>query len=244
MKTFVQLLIFVALGIGAYFYFHPHPSSASVKNSTPPPSAPPKVDIATGKPLIACPRCGGTGQVKCKEPFCKDGKVDCPGPCLKLSKGIWEKRQIDGQASDELWQSIPPGSKQFLSQAHCGEIPVVRGGQLTTDGVCKICKGTTKVPCSVCHGTALVICPLCKGQKEIPDPRAPNPTSAQANAQKNTSANPASTPHPPETIHLKNGTTITGNVVIKDAESVVIRMADGKTTQISAKELATEPSVH
>jgi len=65
-------------------------------------------------------------------------------------------------------------------------------------------------------------------------PPAPSVKSAAVNA---TPAPPA--PKPPETIHLKNGKTIVGNVVIRDPEITMIRTADGKTTQVATKDIKT-----
>ena len=78
----------------------------------------------------------------------------------------------------------------------------------------------------------------------------PNTTqSAQANetatppapATQAQAAAPAATPKPkpPETIHLKNGKTLMGNVVIRDPEITIIRTADGKTTQVATKDIVT-----
>lgn len=54
-------------------------------------------------------------------------------------------------------------------------------------------------------------------------------------------AAPAATPapKPPETIRLKNGKTLVGNIVIRDPEITMIRTADGKTSQVATKDIVT-----
>lgn len=47
------------------------------------------------------------------------------------------------------------------------------------------------------------------------------------------------TPKPPETIHLKNGKALVGNIVIRDPEITIIRTADGKTSQVATKDIVT-----
>jgi hypothetical protein len=50
---------------------------------------------------------------------------------------------------------------------------------------------------------------------------------------------PTPTPKPPETIRLKNGKTLVGNIVIRDPEITIIRTPDGKTTQFATKDVVT-----
>lgn len=45
---------------------------------------------------------------------------------------------------------------------------------------------------------------------------------------------------PPETIRLKNGKTVVGNVVIRDAELTMVRTADGKSVQIPTKDIVVD----
>lgn len=64
-------------------------------------------------------------------------------------------------------------------------------------------------------------------------------SSAAATVDSAPAAKSASTPaqKPLETIRLKNGKSVVGNVVIRDAELTVIRTADGKSMQIPTKEI-------
>jgi hypothetical protein len=118
-----------------------------------------------------CFACKGEGAVACLVPGCKDGQVDCPGPCLKLSKGVWTHTDIDGKPSDLWWQyfNSADGSYTFgVSEHHLGEVVVVQDGKPTLGGKCKICGGTGKVKCQVCQGTGRVTCPVCGGKKFVP----------------------------------------------------------------------------
>jgi hypothetical protein len=58
--------------------------------------------IGSAEPTKTCFRCNGSGKMKC--PDCKSGYRDCPGPCLKLSRGTWEHLDVAGHDKSELWQ--------------------------------------------------------------------------------------------------------------------------------------------
>jgi hypothetical protein len=71
-----------------------------------------------------CKTCKGALTVACKEPRCKEGKIPCPGPCLKLTEGVWEKRPEGGSL---LWHEVTftvNGKRRigYFSQTHVGEI--------------------------------------------------------------------------------------------------------------------------
>src|SRR5216683_2097368 len=100
----------------------------------------PAGETQTGRPsstnsttttTTACFQCGGTGQVKCTGPDCKDGMLECPGPCLKLSKGTWEHLVVAGHDPEELWQKFnqSDGSWQAWNQGHLGEVIKMQGVQ-------------------------------------------------------------------------------------------------------------------
>src|SRR4051812_21121601 len=61
---------------------------------------------AAAEPTRPCFQCNATGKMKCSVPGCKNGEADCPGPCLKLSKGSWVHLQVDGHDPNELWQKF------------------------------------------------------------------------------------------------------------------------------------------
>ena len=115
-----------------------------------------------------CFQCQGTGQMTCKHTGCDHGFVECPGPCLKRSSK-WEHAVVAGFPADELWHVIPlPNGRQYVSQAHIGEVFVVRNGQVDRLGKCPTCNGRGHLPCPTCGGKARVTCDLCEGRKVIP----------------------------------------------------------------------------
>ncbi len=238
MKTLLKLLILIAIAVGAYLYFIP---GASVKDITKYLPAGERIDPATGRPLIACGPCKGTGLVKCSHTRCKEGKQECNGPCMRLSKGSWIKNAGLGHGPDELWMAFPQkGGTQYYSKAHVGEVVEMRDGKAVNIGACKVCNGTTLMDCKTCKGTGQITCTVCKGQKEVPDMRVKSPQTVNPTKGAASSSDSSLPPPPaPQTIRLKNGKTITGNIVIKDPDFVLIRTADGKTTQIFVKDLET-----
>ena len=238
MKTLFKLLLLIAILAGGYFYLVPE---ASVKDFTKYLPLPPRIDAATGKPLIECTTCQGTGLVKCNHTRCKAGKIECDGPCMRLNKGTWVKNASLGKGPDELWQAFhQKGGTQYYSKAHVGEVVEMRDGMAVNIGKCTVCGGTTLMPCKTCKGTATITCAVCKGRKEIPNMRAASPQAANPTRTAAPTVDSSLPPPPPaQTIRLKNGQTITGNIIITDPKFVVIRTSDGKTTQIFAKDLET-----
>jgi hypothetical protein len=132
-------------------------------------SAPPPLEVAgPGPNEKVCFACKGEGTIPCLAPGCVNGLVDCPGPCIKLNKGVWEERP--DRAPGELMQAIEVnGNEWWVSSHHPGVIYTERPGGGGLDmHVCPVCKGTTKVKCNVCKGTGKVTCPICNGKKFIP----------------------------------------------------------------------------
>ena len=118
-----------------------------------------------------CFQCNGTGTMKCPEPDCKDGLVDCPGPCLKLSKGTWIHMDVAGHPPTDLWQKFPKAEGGYTAwdQNHVGQVIEIQNGNPVNVGNCKICGGTSRVKCPVCKGTGEVVCTLCEGKKVVPE---------------------------------------------------------------------------
>ncbi len=118
------------------------------------------------KVLVACKACQGTGSAACTAKGCENGSLTCPGPCLKLSEGKWEK-------GDEnlRWRKITyKGGWKSWSERHLGEVIEMQDGQPVNIGKCKVCNGTTKAACKPCEGSGKTMCAACKGAKEVPDP--------------------------------------------------------------------------
>src|SRR5262245_54460907 len=147
-----------------------------------------------------CFNCEGSGKFACAAPGCKDGMVDCPGPCLKLSKGVWKHMHVAGHPDSDVWQGFPQsdGTTQSWNQKHVGEVIEIQGGKAVNVGRCKICGGKARVQCSICGGTGKVVCPICEGRKVVPG----NWTAFNNPKQKN----------PPVTLALKDGRTVVGKI--------------------------------
>ena len=188
-------------------------------------SASPKV-TGPGSNEKVCFQCNGAGTVPCRAPGCVNGKVDCPGPCLKLSKGIWKHTDIDGKPSDVLWQEFTSADGRWTmawSEHHLGEVIVVQDGKPTNIGKCKICGGTTKVTCPVCKGTGKETCPICKGKKFIPAVWTPT-DNPWFNSQ-------------PDVIQLADGQVLLGRVAASLGDDRTIITRDKKILHVKASEI-------
>src|SRR3954454_2891970 len=89
------------------------------------------MNFAMGEPATAvavdktkgCFNCEGTGLAKCPVTTCKDGQMDCPGPCMKLSKGVWLHMKVEGHPDTDVWQKFRrPGGSTGWNQHHVGEV--------------------------------------------------------------------------------------------------------------------------
>jgi len=282
MKKLLLPLLLIALGGGVYFfYLRPQseeaaPAAAQPAAAATPPAAstqaappPPQAVAATEQPaedgLVDCPICHGAGKMKCPNPNCKDGKVDCPGPCLKLSVGHWVHMDVAGHDPKELWRKFEyPGGMEAWNQNHVGEVIEYRNGEPENVGKCPVCHGAAKIDCPTCHGAGIVTCTYCSGRGKMSKTRAlfvtaqagqapaeteamPAPSSTpNSNPDPNPSRPPmaAKTPPPPakwDSIHLKSGRTITGKVFIVDDEMTWIRTPSGETVKVKNGDVATQP---
>lgn len=262
MKNLVLLVLLGVLGAGGYFYLTSAKDGLAVKVVAPSEAAPKAASEAKPKTaaakdanaaapasqLVKCARCGGTGLVKCPNPTCKEGTVECNGPCLRLTKGEWVKMEVAGHPPTDVWQVFryktnSRSGYQAWNQAHVGQVIEMVDGMPTNVGDCKICHGTTRVPCPTCQGKAEVVCPVCHGAKMLAPAKAPGAPVAAAKPA--ASAAPAvlapsvdEVPPPAtQTFRLKNGKTVIGQVVIQDATVLVIRTPDGKSVQVAHKDL-------
>jgi hypothetical protein len=238
-KSFAYLVTICALVFGGYWYFWRSPADIS-SGGEPEPDRLPAVD-ASGRPLDKCSRCNGTGLTKCTVSRCKEGQVDCPGKCLKLSVGIWEYMSVPGHDPKELWQKVS-GSKGWhaWSTAHVGEVIAIRNGRPENIGKCPTCGGKAKVACKVCKGAATITCSACHGNKVVLA-RSPAVSQVIAAPQPTPSRN-YETHVRLETIRLRGGRTITGRVTISDPEVSWIRTNDGKIIEVPTKRIIRRSS--
>jgi hypothetical protein len=224
------------MSVGAYLYFWSSPG-ISLRGE---PAKLPTVD-ASGAPLEKCLRCQGTGLIKCKVLKCKNGQVDCPGKCMKLSVGIWEHMNVPGHDPNELWQKYT-GSKGWhaWTSDHVGEVIEIRNGTPENIGKCPTCGGTATVLCKTCKGTGTMVCPACHGNKVI-------------RARAVSSATPQVKPSPHQTrpgislipikhriIRLQDGRTFIGQIVVSDPKVSWIKTSDGETVEVPTKSIIRE----
>lgn len=174
-----------------------------------------------------CFECKGQGTVACRAPGCTNGQVDCPEPCLKLSKGAWIHMTVAGHDPSELWQKFPnkngQGGYQAWNQNHVGEVIVYTNGVAVNIGECKVCGGTTKVTCPVCKGTGKQVCEICEGKKFIPVAWTPT-NNPWLNSQ-------------PDLIRLKDGRVLLGRVAVAIGEERTIITRDKKTLHVKAPDI-------
>jgi hypothetical protein len=159
-----------------------------------------------------CFNCKGTGLAKC--PNCQNGRMDCPGPCMKLSKGVWRHYKVEGHPDTDLWQQFPrKGGSTGWNQHHVGEVIEMQNGEPVNIGKCKICGGTTKVKCTTCNGTGETRCKICDGKKIVPESWSAfdNPKMKQR----------------PNLVHLKDGKTIAGKVIMSGGSKTRIKTEKG-----------------
>lgn len=121
------------------------------------------------KNTVDCKTCAATGLMPCTAKGCNQGKVECPGKCLRLSKGKWVKGK-----EDLLWQTFTTGSGfSAWSERHLGEVIEWQKDHWENVGKCPTCNGTTKVDCEHCKAVGKVTCTVCNGTKKVPDGVAP-----------------------------------------------------------------------
>ncbi len=203
----------------------PSPSPAPVTTNAAPIPAPAEA-AGPGPGEKVCFACKGEGAVACLVPGCKDGQVDCPGPCLKLSKGVWRHTDIDGNPSDVLWQTFdsPDGHYSLgVSEHHLGEVVALQNGRPTLIGKCKICGGSGRVKCEVCKGTGGVTCPVCNGKKFIPAAWTPT-DNPYFNRQ-------------PDIIRLTDGRVLLGRVAAEAGDDRTIVTRDKKILHVNVSDI-------
>jgi hypothetical protein len=234
MKQLILLLVGVGLMAGCGKPVASVPLAApAAPELTNAPAQPAADSVAEGpKPgEKICFACNGQGTIKCLAPGCVAGLVDCPGPCLKLDRGVWVHLEVPGHPPSDLWQKfyLPDGSYQAYNQNHVGHVIVLQNGQAVDTGACKICGGTGKVPCALCQGTGREKCLICDGKKFIPSTWTPT-DNLWLNRQ-------------PDLLRLADGRVLFGKLVSTVGSEVTIKTRDGKWLHIKASELMTTPAV-
>jgi hypothetical protein len=172
-----------------------------------------------------CFNCAGVGTVPCRAPGCMAGKVECPGPCIKLTRGNWVHMNVPGHNPNELWIKFPnPDGRTFeaWNQNHAGEVVVYQSGKPVNIGACKVCGGTTRVNCPVCQGAGKAACPICKGAKTVPASWT-DTDNPWLNSQ-------------PDLVRLKSGRVLLGRVLTNGTD-VLIKTRDGKFSPLDPTEL-------
>lgn len=174
-----------------------------------------------------CFVCNGNGAVTCTVVGCANGQKECPGPCLKLTRGTWIRMQVAGHDPNELWQKFPnasgKGGYKSWSQGHVGEVIAYQNGVAVNIGQCKVCSGTTKVTCADCRGTGQQTCQICEGKKFIPDSWAPT-DNPWFNRQ-------------PDIIRLADGRALLGRIGMSSGDDRTIVTRDKKIVYVKASEI-------
>jgi hypothetical protein len=200
----------------------PESQANAITNSAPPPL--PKV-ASPGPNEKVCFECRGQGTVACRAPGCTNGEVDCPGPCLKLSKGAWIHMTVAGHDPSDLWITFTKadGGTMSWNQNHVGDVIQMQNGNPVNIGKCKVCDGTGKVTCSVCKGTGRQTCPVCNGTKFVPVAWTPT-DNPWFNSQ-------------PDLIRLKDGRVFLGRVAMAIGEERTIITRDKQTLHLKASDI-------
>jgi hypothetical protein len=178
----------------------------------------------TGEKMKACFQCKGTGKMKC--PDCRDGFVDCPGDCLKLTQGEWVHMKVDGHPSTDLWHKFEvQGGFTAFNQDHVGHIIKSINGDWIDSGKCPICHGTGKVECPKCKGTGEVTCTICDGKGVVPESWTAfdNPKLKSRPGQ----------------ITLKNGKVLLGKKVFVFGSHTTIQTANGNV-EVNTSDIVSE----
>ena len=210
----------VALFAGCDKPAAPSPTSAGAA------SAPGAAAIAgPGKDEKVCFGCSGLATVPCRARGCVAGKVECPGPCLRLNRGTWIHMNVAGHDPSELWQKFPQagGGYQAWNHHHVGDVVVIQKGMPVNTGPCKLCGGTTRVDCTTCKGQGKQTCEICGGKKFIPVAwtSSDNPW---LNSQ-------------PDLIRLKDGRMLLGKVAVSSGDDRGIKTRDGKIIHVNVSDI-------
>ena len=182
------------------------------------------VSPETTKP---CFRCNGLGKTKCPVTSCKNGQMDCPGPCLKLSRGSWIHKNVPGHDPKELWQEFKGKDEtRYWNQNHVGEVIQMQNGEAQNIGKCTICGGTTKVKCPTCKGIGEAVCNICDGKKAVP-------------VSWSEFDNPKMKDRPTD-IRLKDGRVIRGKIFMAVGGTTTIKTKDGEKVEVKTTDILSK----
>jgi len=184
-----------------------------------------------GKKEQICFECGGNRHSVCGASGCRNGHIECPGPCLKMSRGKWEPLEVKGHSPKELWQKFPKaqGGYEAWNQNHVGEIIQIEGGLPRNIGKCPTCKGAARIACAKCAGKGTVTCFICEGKAVVP-------------AAWTAANNPRLDNHP-DLIKLRDGRTFIGRIAMQSGSSCTIRTRDGQMIDVASADILNKPAV-
>ena len=196
---------------------------------TNPTSSQPAASEALAEKTKTCFNCLGKGEAKCPEPTCRNGGKDCPAPCLKLSKGVWEKRDVPGHTDpDERWQRVKFGNKSaYWSSKHIGEVPTLSADGQFSSPQCTTCGGTAMVGCAKCKGRMLTTCEICAGKKVVPESWSAFDHPKLKNR--------------PQKFTMKDGRVIIARKTMISGKTVTLRTATGEE-KVSSDDIVSEAS--
>ncbi|HWQ91757.1 MAG TPA: hypothetical protein VN673_08800 [Clostridia bacterium] len=188
-------------------------------------TAPAKTGPGPGEKV--CFTCQGQGTVACRVAGCVHGQAECPGPCMKLTRGTWVKMNVPGHDPNELWQKFPnqsgKGGYQSWNHHHVGEVITYQNGVAVNIGPCKTCSGSTKVTCRVCKGAGTANCELCRGKKFIPTAWTPT-DNPWFNSQ-------------PDVIRLADGRVLLGRIAATSGDDNTIVTRDKKVFHVNSSDI-------
>ncbi|HEU5122843.1 MAG TPA: hypothetical protein VFW05_02130 [Verrucomicrobiae bacterium] len=200
-----------------------NPDSPATTNNITATSAKPAT-VGPGPDEKTCFECNGSGLVACEGKGCKSGRTECPGSCIRLTRGTWRHMNVAGHDPSELWITFKTarGSRSW-NQNHVGEVIQYQNGEPVNIGRCPICGGATTVVCSACKGSGKQACNICSGKKFIPATWTPT-DNQWFNAQ-------------PDLIRLTDGRAILGRIAASSGDERTIVTRDKKILHVQISEI-------
>jgi hypothetical protein len=190
---------------------------------------------------VSCPQCVGTGTVKCAITNCVEGKIDCPGVCLRLNKGVWKKMEVKGHAGNRVWQEFKRanGTWAAWNDHHLGEVIAYENGNPVLKGKCPVCTGTTQVACTACKGAGETTCSLCQGNRTLLESELAKKAAPATSPFFQAAPTAPAPPKPQFRFELKDGRVLIGRKAIVIGNAVTIRTEKGDV-EVNAKDIVKE----